>query len=128
RCRMHETIRNNALDRLNATGEAYRFQRAHADCYLELAERAESDLLGGGRQAEWLDVLKEDHDNLRAALSWFIRHGPADHGLRLAGPLRPFSAPRGYLDEGREGMCRPLPAPAAPPPPASRGWRRQAPA
>jgi len=113
RFRMLETIREYALDRLNAAGEADRFHRAHADCYLELAERAESDLRGGGRQAEWLDVLKEDHDNLRAALSWFIRNGPADHGLRLGGALRRFWRSRGYLDEGREWMSALLALPAA---------------
>ena len=114
RCfRMLETIREYALDRLNAAGEADRFQQAHADCYLELAEKAESGLLGGGRQAEWLDDLKEDHDNLRAALSWFVRYGPADHGLRLGGALRRFWRSRGYLAEGREWMSALLALPAA---------------
>jgi len=113
RFKMLETVREYALDRLNATGEADRFQRAHADCYLELAEKAESGLLGGGRQAEWLDDLKEDHDNLRAALSWFVRHGPADHGLRLGGALRRFWRSRGYLVEGREWMTALLSLPGA---------------
>jgi predicted ATPase/class 3 adenylate cyclase len=113
RFRMLETIREYALDRLNATGEADRFQRAHADCYLELAEKAESGLLGGERQAEWLDDLKEDHDNLRAALSWFVQHGPADQGLRLGGALRRFWRSRGYLVEGREWMTALLSLPGA---------------
>src|SRR5262245_13551300 len=41
RFRMLETIREYALDRLSAAGEADRFQRAHADCYLDLAAKAE---------------------------------------------------------------------------------------
>src|SRR5215831_5884325 len=113
RFRMLETIREYALDRLRDAGEVDRFQLAHADCYLELAERAEAGLEGGGRQAEWLDDLNEDHDNLRAALSWFIRHGPADHGLRLGSALRRFWRSRGYLAEGREWMSALLSLPAA---------------
>jgi tetratricopeptide (TPR) repeat protein len=110
---MLETIREYALERLTAAEEADRFQRAHADFCLEFAERAESGLLGGWRQAEWLDRLKEDHDNLRAALSWFIRRGPADNGLRLAAALRRFWRSRGYLAEGREWTSVLLAMPAA---------------
>ncbi|MGH7338636.1 MAG: ATP-binding protein, partial [Myxococcota bacterium] len=102
RFRMLETIREYALERLAAVGEADRFQQAHADHYLAFAERAESGLLGGGHQAAWLDRVAEDRDNLRAALAWFVRHGPADHGLRLGAALRRFWRSRGYLAEGRE--------------------------
>ncbi len=113
RFRMLETIREYALERLTAAEEADRFQRAHADYCLELAEQAEPGLLGGWSQAEWLDRLREDHDNLRAALSWFIRHGPADSGLRLAAALRRFWRSRGYLAEGREWTSALLALPAA---------------
>ncbi|MGH7318114.1 MAG: ATP-binding protein, partial [Candidatus Rokuibacteriota bacterium] len=113
RFRMLETIREHALERLTAAGEADRFQRAHADCYLAFAEQAESGPLGGSRQAEWLDRLKEDHDNLRAVLSWSARHGPADHGLRLAAVLARFWRARGYFAEGREWLIQLLALPAA---------------
>jgi predicted ATPase/class 3 adenylate cyclase len=126
RFRMLETIREYALERLTVAEEADRFQRAHADYYLEFAERAESGLLGGWRQAEWLDRLKEDHDNLRAALSWLIRHGPADQGLRLAAALRRFWRSRGYLAEGREWTSAFLALPAARTPTAARAKALQA--
>ncbi|MGH7319847.1 MAG: ATP-binding protein [Candidatus Rokuibacteriota bacterium] len=124
RFRMLETIREYALERLTAAGEADRFQRAHADYYLALAEQAERGLLGGlapsprpseprRRQAEWLDRVQEDHDNLRAVLSWFARHGPADHGLRLAAALRRFWRARGYHAEGRERLVELLALPEA---------------
>jgi predicted ATPase/class 3 adenylate cyclase len=113
RFRMLETIREYALERLTTAGEADRFQGAHAEYYLALAEQAEAGLLGGWRQAEWLDRLKEDHDNLRAVLSWFTRHGPADHGLRLAAALSRFWRVRGYFAEGRERMAELLALPAA---------------
>jgi predicted ATPase len=126
RFRMLETIREYALERLTVAEEADRFQRAHADYYLEFAERAESGLVGGWHQAEWLDRLKEDHDNLRAALSWLIRRGPADQGLRLAAALRRFWRSRGYLTEGREWTSTLLALPAAGTPTAARAKALQA--
>jgi len=124
RFRMLETLREYALERLTASEEADRLQRVHADYYLGFAEQAESGLLGGlatrpgpseprWRQVEWLDRLQEDHDNMRAALSWFLRCGPADHGLRLGGALRLFWRSRGNPTEGREWMSALLALPAA---------------
>jgi tetratricopeptide (TPR) repeat protein len=113
RFRMLETIREYALERLAAAGEAERLHRAHAGYYLALAEDADAGLLGGGRQAEWLDRLEEDHDNLRAALAWLARRGPAEHGLRLAVALRRFWRARGYIAEGREWTAELLAQPAA---------------
>jgi predicted ATPase/class 3 adenylate cyclase len=113
RFRMLETIREDALERLAAAGEAERFQQAHAEYHLALAEQAEPGLLGGSRQAEWLDRLEADHDNLRAVLSWFARQGLADHGLRLTAALARFWRVRGYFAEGRERMAGLLALPAA---------------
>ncbi len=101
RFRMLETIREDALERLIAAGEADQIQKAHADYYLAFAEQAEA----GPREAEWLDRLEAEQDNLHAALSWFTRGGPADHGLRLAAALRSGSG-----------------VPAAPPPRDASGW------
>jgi len=113
RFKMLETLREYALECLTAAGEADRFARAHADYYLEFAEQAEPGLHEGWRQAEWLERLTDDHDNLRAALSWFVRHGPTDHGLRLAGALRRFWRSRGYFAEGREWTSSLLALPGA---------------
>lgn len=113
RFRMLETIREYALERLTAAGEAVRFHRANAEYYLALAEQTEPGLVGGSHQAEWLDRLTEDHDNLRAVLAWFARHGPADYGLRLAAALARFWRVRGYFAEGRERMVELLALPMA---------------
>jgi predicted ATPase len=113
RFRMLETIREYALERLADAGEADRLHRDHADHYLTFAERAESGLLGGSRQAEWLHRLDEDHDNLRGALAWFTRRGPVEHGLRLAAALRRFWRHRGFFAEGRERMAELLALPGA---------------
>jgi non-specific serine/threonine protein kinase len=54
----------------------------------------------GARQTEWLERLEVEHDNLRAALSWFFERGEAEANLRLAGALGEFWRVRGYLREG----------------------------
>ena len=48
-------------------------RRAHAEYFLALAEEAEP-MLWGAEDAAWLDRLEQEHDNMRAALSWAIGH------------------------------------------------------
>ena len=68
---MLETIREYARERLEESGEAESIKRAHAEYFLALAEEAEPRLWGS-EDAEWLDRLEEEHDNIRAALSWAL--------------------------------------------------------
>src|SRR5947207_102316 len=63
---MLETIQEYAREKLDDSGEAETFGEAHALYFLALAERAEPELRGAG-QAEWLNRLETEHDNLRAA-------------------------------------------------------------
>src|SRR5579864_7508647 len=68
---MLETIREYGLETLLASGEMESTRQAHAEYYLRLSERAELEL-GGPQQAAWLERLEQEHDNLRAALSWTV--------------------------------------------------------
>ncbi len=97
---MLETIREYGLECL-ATRDGEAMLRRHAAFFLTLAERAGAALGGDGHVA-WLDRLETEHENLRAALHWFIRrgHDPVA-GVQLAGSLAPFWEARGYLREGR---------------------------
>src|SRR5262249_49116768 len=83
---MFETIRAFALEQLEARGEIDEAGRLFRDFFLDLAERAEPNLIGPD-QAVWLDGLEQEHDNLRAALRWCIDRDDAEQGLRLAGAL-----------------------------------------
>jgi DNA-binding NarL/FixJ family response regulator len=100
---MLETVREYALERLQASGEAETILRQHAAFFLALAEQAEPELLGP-RQAAWFDRLDYEYQNLRAALTWSLDRQETEIGLRLGGALWRFWAIRGHLREGRHWL------------------------
>lgn len=103
RFRMLETLREYAIERLAASGELEEIRRRHAAYYLNLAERAEPELVGP-KQAIWLARLEEEHDNLRAALQWAIERSEPEMALRLAAALWRFWHVHGHLSDGRRWL------------------------
>jgi predicted ATPase/class 3 adenylate cyclase len=97
---MLETIREYALEQLEASGEAAALRRRHGRYFLVLAERAEPHFLD--EEAEtWLDLLQREHDNLRAALAWSLDGpGEVEVGVRVAGALSRFWQLHSHLNEG----------------------------
>ena len=114
---MLETIREYALEMLDANREERMIRYAHAAYYLKLAEESEQELVGS-RQAIWLERLEREHDNLRAALDWALKQDDDNDetqrrmeiALRLAGALRRFWQMHGHLDEGQTFTERALAA------------------
>ncbi|MBI3973469.1 MAG: adenylate/guanylate cyclase domain-containing protein [Chloroflexi bacterium] len=103
RFQMLETIREYALERLAESGEEDALRRRHADFFLTLAAAAES-AMAGPQQADWLDRLETEHDNLRPALRWSVETREAGRGLRLGAILCRFWLVRGHLTEGRQRL------------------------
>jgi predicted ATPase len=100
---MLETIREYASERLRSSGEAAEMGRAHAIYYLALAESTQPEV-SAREPLEWLGLLEEEHDNLRAALRWVIRDREADTAARLVLALWRFWAERHHLSEGRRWL------------------------
>jgi predicted ATPase/DNA-binding CsgD family transcriptional regulator/transcriptional regulator with XRE-family HTH domain len=112
---MFETIREFGLERLASSGELELARGRHASYFLALAQQAEPGLAGPAARA-WLDCLELEHDNLRAALEWFLS-GPTQSGETsqdMAGVLSRFWWLGGHFGEGRRWLARALAAaPAA---------------
>jgi predicted ATPase/class 3 adenylate cyclase len=102
---MLETIREYALERLEASGKTDLLRQWHADYFLALTEAAEPHIIGT-EQAAWHNRLEAEHDNLRSALAWSHAASRAELGLRLAGALWRFWRARGYFNEGRDWLAR----------------------
>lgn len=100
---MLETIWEYALERLEVRGEAEPVRAQHATYYLSLAEEAEPELQGA-QQVEWIERLEADHDNLRAALGWFLQRGQVEQELQLAGALQRFWQAHTHFSEGRRWL------------------------
>lgn len=84
RYRMLETLRQYSLDRLNECGEGEAARGRHVAHYVALAEEAEPHARGP-EQDTWIGRLRQEHENLIAALTWSCE-GQVDpqSGLRLA--------------------------------------------
>ncbi|MEO6294856.1 MAG: AAA family ATPase [Candidatus Limnocylindria bacterium] len=109
---MLETIREFAAERAAQRGRLEDLRAAHAAFFTELAETAESRIMGSDKRA-WLDRLAEDHDNLRAAIIWAVDTDAAKTALRLGAALWRFWQMRGHLAEGLERISRALELPSS---------------
>jgi tetratricopeptide (TPR) repeat protein len=103
RIRLLETIGEYALERLVQSGERNAVATRHAGYFLDLAERAHAGLAGQD-QSDWLDLLAEEHDNMRAALDDFQQRAAGASAVQTAGALWQFWWMRGHLSEGRERL------------------------
>lgn len=100
-----EIVREYGRERLREGGreETAVLRARHRDYFLRLAQDAVPHL-SGLKQAEALDRLEREHDNLRATLDACLEEGTIEAvhaGLLLAGYLQRFWMQRGYAGEGR---------------------------
>jgi hypothetical protein len=97
-----QTVRDVALERLEASGDGDEIRRRHAEWFLHLALQAQASVGGGGQEA-WLGRIEAEHDNLRALLRWAIDAGDP-LAATMVGMLWRFWYARGYLSEGRRWL------------------------
>ena len=103
-----ETVRQYAAERLEGL-DAGTPRRRHAEWFLALAERAEPQF-SGEHQMRWFSLLELEHDNVRAALAFFLRAGGGEPALRLTVALSRFWYVRGHLGEARRNIEAVLPS------------------
>jgi predicted ATPase len=93
-----QTIREYALERLAADGEWVPAHDRHAAYFQALAEPAAAEPAGPGQLA-WLDRLETEHDDLLAAMSWLVDHGPLERAVHLSWVTWKFWWLRGHTAE-----------------------------
>lgn len=101
---MLETLREYAAERLQADGRRESLEHRHAAHYGALVEASEVQLRGA-HQRDALRRLRQEHANIRAALSHLSGSaGHRDAALRMAGSLGLFWHQGRHL-EGREVLA-----------------------
>ena len=104
---MLETVREDALARLESDGTLDDLRRRHAERFVGLAASAE-DGLAGPDQAQWLERLERELDNIRAALDWCLSSGRVEDALRAAAALDRFWRAHGHVTEARSWLSHGL--------------------
>lgn len=100
RFRMLETIREYALERLQESNQLEALRQQHAHYFAEQIDEIGTNFhFYAGLRLDWAE---EEHDNLRAMLTWSQgRSDEVELGLRMVGTLFWFWYRRGYFSEGR---------------------------
>jgi len=79
----------------------------HANFFLDLAEEADPKLRSSD-QLKWLEVLGDEHENLRIAMTWLIDSNQPNEAARLVGALGWFWFLRGFWQEGWKWLTKVL--------------------
>lgn len=101
---MLETIREYALERLQASSHYTAVCERWTHYYVRVAEEAEGYLRGGDRQYYWFEHFEAELSNISAALEWAFASDYIRLGSRLVGALTWFWWRRGYVSEGRSWL------------------------
>jgi predicted ATPase/DNA-binding XRE family transcriptional regulator len=104
---MLETIREYALEQLQAAGELQAMRQCHARYFASWMEQAEANLQGPA-EAVWLRQMERDADNLCAALSWLLENDQIETAAKMACTLGVYWRRHGHYSEGRSWMERVL--------------------
>ncbi|MEA2608711.1 MAG: hypothetical protein QOJ75_954 [Chloroflexota bacterium] len=103
RFRLLDTIREYAAERLAERGELAAIQERHRDWFVDLAERAATEL-SGSEQRGWLDRLELEHDDIRAVLDRAIARPDPPTAMRLGFAMWRFWQKHGHLTEARRRL------------------------
>jgi predicted ATPase len=100
---MLATVREYAVEQLEASGTLDELRRAHAGYYARVAANADR-LLDGEQQGEWMSRLIDDRENLRAAERFYLDTGDGESATAFAWSLYLYWWIGGHLGEVRGWM------------------------
>ena len=103
-----ETIRQYAREKLNDSGEGEQIRARHLDYFLKLVQHEEHKIYDAG-QAEWMQKLEYEHENLNAVLEWSLQ-GNVKGGQQLIASLWWAWHESGHNNEARSWLERMLAA------------------
>lgn len=103
RYRFLETIREYALELLEASGEERRVRDRHAACVLQVAESGAVTRLGVRYPGDTA-LVRLEHANFLAALRWLHEQDRPADGLALCQALSGFWLGQGLLREGADWL------------------------
>ncbi len=103
RVAMLGTIRAFASEKLAESGEGEELSRRHADYYVTLALTASPHLMGAD-QLTWLERLRRDRHNLRAAVRFLLDNGDSAQVIAIGWALWRFLWLIGWQREARQWM------------------------
>ena len=86
RYRFLETVRQYAFAKLVESGTAHSAQSAHGQYFLTLTEAGDKGVRGPD-QADWIQRLKAENDNVRVAIGWAVEAKDSDLALRLVAAM-----------------------------------------
>jgi predicted ATPase/DNA-binding CsgD family transcriptional regulator len=104
---MLETVREFALERLDASGVEDAVRQRHAAWCAALVASANPPA-GAAVDPVWVERVEREYGNVRAALTWVLARRDGAALLRLAGALRPFWEERSHYGEGRRWLVAAL--------------------
>ncbi len=104
---LHEVVRQYALSRLTSGPQNERTHDQHYKFFLSLVQEQEKDLVGAV-QFNATQIIREELDNLRAAMAWAIAQDQVEYALQIAIALGQFWFTQGYWREGLEWLERGL--------------------
>jgi predicted ATPase len=113
RFKMLATVRDYGLDRLRQDGALGCSQGIHAQFYASFVAMASSQLKGA-QQAEWLQCLESDLENLRTALGWLIEERETETALHFCDTFGKFCGLCGHWSEEQRWLQAALELPHTP--------------
>lgn len=102
RYRLLETVRQYAIERLEAIQEHETRREQHALFFAEYAEQVAPRLIGGEHETGLTVRVRQDNDNIRTALTWALANNARSVALRLVGSLGWFWYCTGQFHDARQ--------------------------